>query len=81
MADLLRREAVDLLVLEPDAAAIDLVDGGDEVEYRRLAGAVRADEPHGLFLVDGEVQIVDDLETTEVLGDAGEGEKRVARRH
>ena len=81
VADLVRREAGDLLVLEADAAAIDRVDGGDEVEDRRLPGAVRADEPDDLFLVHGEVQIGDDLQAAEVLVDPGEGEKRRPGRH
>ena len=37
-----------------------LVDAGDEVEQRRLAGAVRADHADDLALVDVEVEAVDD---------------------
>src|SRR4030067_2230824 len=81
MADLVRREPVDLGILELDGATVYRVDGGDEVEYRRLAGAVRADEADDLFLCYREVQISDDLQTTEVLGDSAQRQKRRPCRH
>ena len=65
--DLVRREPDDALAVEQDVAGVGLVDAGDEVEERRLAGAVRADDAHDLALVHLQVQIVDALEPAERL--------------
>ena len=46
------------------------VDAGDEVEERRLAGAVRADHADDLALVDVQVELVDAREPAEALRDA-----------
>ncbi len=48
-----------LRALEHDVALDRLVDAGDEVEERRLAGAVRPDHAHDLALVDMQVEAVD----------------------
>src|SRR6202008_3920739 len=40
----------DVVVLQDDAAAVDLVEPGDAVHQRRLAGTVVADEPEDLAL-------------------------------
>ena len=49
---------------------VRLVDAGDQVEERRLAGAVRADHADDLALVDVEVELGDDLQAAEGLRDA-----------
>ena len=53
----------------------------DEVEDGRLAGAVRADKTHDLFLSHLEVEVGDDVQTAEVLVDFGEGEEGISSRH
>src|SRR5262249_42891755 len=68
--DLVRRKPDDRLAVEEDVALVRLVDAGDQVEERRLAGAVRADHAHDLVLVHVEVELRDDLEPAEGLRDA-----------
>jgi hypothetical protein len=63
--DQVRLEAGDALAREDDVALRRLVDAGDEVEERRLAGAVRADHGDDLALVDVEVEPGDDLQAAE----------------
>jgi hypothetical protein len=41
LADLVRLQADDAPVIEQDVARVQVVDAGDDVEERRLAGAVR----------------------------------------
>ena len=74
--DLVRLEAEQRLALEPDVAGVGLVDAGDEVEERRLAGAVRPDHADDLALVDVQVELVDAREPAEALRDALELEQR-----
>ena len=54
--DLVRLEALDARAGEDDVAAGRLVHARDEVEQRRLAGAVRADHADDLALVDVQVE-------------------------
>ena len=56
------------------------VDAGDEVEERRLAGAVRPDHAHDLALVDVQVELVDAREPAEALRDACSSSSRSAIR-
>ena len=56
------------------------VDAGDEVEERRLAGAVRADHADDLVLVDVQVEVGDHLQAAERLRDALQLEQRRAIR-
>ena len=53
-----------------DLAVVRLVDAGDQVEERRLAGAVRADHADDLALVDVQVEVGHDLEAAERQRDA-----------
>ena len=53
--DLVRLEADDAALVEQDVAVVGLVDARDQVEERRLAGAVRADHADDLAL--GDVQV------------------------
>jgi len=53
---------------------------GEDVEQRRLAGAVRADDADGLVGPDREIDAVEDDERPEPLPDADRGEDRFVRR-
>ena len=65
-----------LAALEQDVALVGLVDAGDQVEERRLAGAVRADHADDLALVDVQVELGDDLQAAERERDAAQLEQR-----
>ena len=71
----MRLEAEDAAPVEHDVAAVGLVDAGDQVEERRLAGAVRADHADDLALVDVQLEIRDDLEPAECERDAAQCEQ------
>ena len=73
--DLVRLEADDAALVEQDVAVVGLVDAGDQVEERRLAGAVRADHADDLALVDVQVELGDDLEAAERQRDAAQLEQ------
>jgi hypothetical protein len=64
--DLVRRHARDVLAGEDQPAAGRIVDARDEVEDRRLAGAVGADDREHLPLLDGEAHPVEGLDAAEV---------------
>ena len=80
LRDLVRRQPDDALAVEEDVAAVGRVDAGDEVEERRLARAVRADEAHDLAVADVEVQLVDARAARRRTSRRLELEERVARR-
>ena len=61
LRDAVRAEPLDRLALEQDVAVGGLVDARDEVEERRLPGAVRPDGADDLALVDVQVEVVDAL--------------------
>ena len=69
-------EARDVAPVEPHRAGIGRDRAGDEVEERRLAGAVRADDPERLALLHVEVERVRHDERAVALGEAGEAEDR-----
>ena len=73
-----RRQARDVPAAEADAAAVEREIAGDQVEQRRLAGAVRPDDAERLALVDVERDRVGDLEGAEALRQAFEFEDRHA---
>ena len=75
LRDLVRLESLDALAGEHDVSVGRLVDAGDQVEERRLPGAVRADHADDLALVDVEVEIVDDREAAERHRDAAQLEQ------
>src|SRR5207244_657882 len=56
--ELPRRPAGDVLAVEHDLAGVHLVEAGDEVEERRLAGAVRPDDGVDRALADGEARVL-----------------------
>src|SRR6185312_12057335 len=74
--DLVRVEAEQAPALELDLARIRRVDARDQVEERRLAGAVRPDHAHDLALVDVEVEPVDHAQAAEGERDALQLEQR-----
>ena len=51
---------------------------GDDLEDRRLAGAVAADDPPSLAFGDGEGDVLEEFGGTEGDADVGDGEKRHA---
>src|SRR5438105_13403280 len=57
--------AGDVAVEQRDRPAIGPELAGDQVEERRLAGAVRADDQSPLARLDGEIHRVGDAETAE----------------
>src|SRR6202011_1528881 len=73
--DLVGIEPHDALAGEEDVAAGRLVQSGDEVEQRRLAGAVRADHAHDLALVDVQVELGQDVEAAERHRDSAQVEE------
>jgi hypothetical protein len=75
LGDPVRLEPDDVPPVEEDVAAVGRVDPGDEVEERRLPGAVGADHAHDLALVDPEVEPVDHLQPSEGLAHALELEQ------
>ncbi len=67
--DLVGRQAGDLLPPENHPPALRRVDAADDVEHRRLARAVGADEPQNLPLRQAETHILESLQAPEPLGD------------
>src|SRR5262249_17428178 len=76
--DLVRREPVDRLALEADAAGLRHGVAGDRVEERRLAGAVGADEGDDLAGRDAERDAIDGGQSAEADRDLGDLEERRA---
>ena len=76
--DRVRRLAGDVVAVEDDPAGGRLVDAGEHVEERRLAGAVRADQADDRAARDREVDVVDGDEPAELLAqpDARRGCRR-----
>ena len=65
----------DVLPCEQHAAARRGVDARDDVEQRRLAGPVGADDAEHLVLCDGEAHIPEDGRATDLQADALQGER------
>ena len=76
-ADVQRR---DLLAAEHDGAGRRPLEAGEHVDERRLAGAVRADQPEDLALPQLEVDAVERLDAADVHADVSRLEKRLAPR-
>ena len=64
--DLVDRLARGVLAVEQDGAVRGLVNLGEQVEDRSLAGAVGADETGNLGLADSQAKVVDCLKATEL---------------
>ena len=69
-------QAGDRRAVELDRAAVRLIDAGDEVHERRLAGAVLADQRVHLAAPDLERHVVDRAHAGESLDDIANGEAR-----
>ena len=67
-ADQVRPQASERPALELDRATCQLRDPCDDVDQRRLAGAVRPDQAHDLAGMDVEADVLDGHDTAEVLG-------------
>src|SRR6185295_12640024 len=81
LGDLVRGDTDEILPVELDFARVGPVDAGDEIEERRLAGAVRADHADDLVLLDDEIEVRDHSKPAEGLVDASELEQRHVARH
>ena len=64
------RQAGDVGAVELDRAAVGAEDAEDAVEERRLAGAVRADQPDAFARLDVDVDLVEGDDAGELLADA-----------
>ena len=64
-----RRVELDRPALEEDLAGVGLVDAGQRLDQRRLAGAVVADERDDLLGVDGEARAAQRADAAEALDD------------
>ena len=60
-----RRPARDVLLAEDDGAAVGLVEAAEDVDERRLAGAVRPDQADDLAAVQVEIDDVECLHPIE----------------
>jgi hypothetical protein len=67
--DLVRLQWPALLAMEPDLAFLRVVKAVDDIQHRRLAGPVRADDGADLALADIEADILDRGDAAEALGD------------
>src|SRR5205823_3040080 len=72
----LRIEVGDLLAAITNTARARKADAGDDLEQRRLAGAVHAEERDHLTVVDGEVDVEEHLQLTIGEVDATTGQHR-----
>ena len=72
--DDMRREARYALALEPHFAARRLDERGDQLEQRRFARAVGADDGKDFVLLDIERDVVDGGQSAVLLGEAGDFE-------
>ncbi len=71
------RDVGDVLPVDEDAAALDVVEAQQQVDQRRLAGARAADQPDLLAGRDGQRQILDD---PALAGRSGSGRSRSGSR-
>jgi hypothetical protein len=81
--DTVRRRAQQALAVEGDLSGVRPVEPRDQVEERRLAGAVRSDQPGDLAGVDRERDVVDrhhPAETAADVFDREEGHRATLRR-
>jgi hypothetical protein len=74
--DAVRRLAEQVLALVANGAAARPVQARDHVERRRLAGAVRPDQPRNLVLVHRERKLVESEDPSEAPADVVELEQR-----
>ena len=68
-----RRHPCEIVPVELGTARVPH-EARDRVDERRLAGAVRSDQPDQLTLLDGDVDLVDGAHAAEAHGQAGRGE-------
>jgi len=74
-------QAGDVAATQPRRAGVGLVEPGHEVEQRRLAGTVGADDADELALRDVEIDIVDGRQTAEPAREAANLEQWHGCRH
>ncbi len=78
--DRVGRQVVDRPAVEPDGAAACALEAGDDVEERRLARAVRADQRRDRAALDAEARAVHGADAAEALLDALDLEDGVTHR-
>src|SRR5262249_33808794 len=79
--DRVRRLAEEALALEADRPRVGLVEARDQVEERRLAGAVRPDQPDDLPGLDIERHVIDGDDAAETSPYVLEREQRQVSEH
>jgi hypothetical protein len=72
--------SVDRIALKTDGAGAGLVHAGEDLDQRRLAGAVVANQRHHFACVNVEIDIGQRRDGAEMLGDAPEAKYRLAGR-
>src|SRR6185437_710193 len=77
-ADAVGLAAEHIPALEGDRAAVAPQEAVEQVEERRLAGAVGADDAEDLALADGESHLLHRAQSTEGLGEIADDEDRLA---
>ena len=80
VAGALHREVMDLLSLPPDRAGVGRVEPGDDLDQRRLAGAVVAEQPDDLVDADRDADVLQRADMVERLRDVLELEEVRRRR-
>ncbi|ORE91538.1 membrane associated protein [Stappia sp. 22II-S9-Z10] len=78
--ELVRGEAGDVLAVQPHGAGGRRIEPGDDVEERRLAGAVGADQPGDGAAPDRQRHVTHGVDAAEPLRQAGDGDHRIAGR-
>src|SRR4029079_13521688 len=78
--DVARAVDIDARAVEEVVAGVAAVDAGDDLDQGGLAGAVVTDEGRHLPRVDGEVDVVEDVDHTEAVVDSAQLENRLAHR-
>src|SRR5262249_50685952 len=76
-----RRNSAHVYAVKQDAAGVDRIDAGDEIEHCGLAGPVGPDEPGAGAASNREAQILHHLQPAKILGHAIERQDRVGTRH
>ena len=67
-------------IVEPDFAGVRRIDAGQDLDQRRLAGAVLAEQRMDLAAAQIEIDRVERERSGEMLGQAGDLEQRAGRR-
>ena len=75
------RDAGNFLSLKINVATIRLVEGGNDIEQRRFACTIRADQSDDFPLLQVQVDVLQDLKPAKTLADPVQTENRIAVFH